>query len=45
MLVPLNDVNCIEDDFEEIYGVGLVERYSNRPLKFDHLTLADWAAS
>ena len=34
----------MEDDCEEIYTGGLLKRYSKRPLRFEHVTLADWAA-
>lgn len=34
----------MEDDCEEIYTGGLLKRYSKRPARFEHLTLADWAA-
>ena len=34
----------MEDGGEEIYTGGFRERYSKRPLKFHHLTLADWAS-
>ena len=34
----------MEDDSEEIYASGLLDRYTKRPAKLGHLTLADWAA-
>ena len=34
----------MEDDSEEIYATGLLDRYTKRPAKLGHLTLADWAA-
>ena len=34
----------MEDDCEEIYASGLLDRYTKRPDKLKHLTLADWAA-
>ena len=44
LLKPLNDIKDMEDDSEEIYTGGLLKRYSKRPARFEHLTLADWAA-
>ena len=44
LLKPLNDIKDMEDDCEEIYTGGLLKRYSKRPARFEHLTLADWAA-
>ena len=44
LLKPLNDLKDMEDDCEEIYTGGLLKRYSKRPIKFEHVTLADWAA-
>lgn len=44
LLKPLNDIKDMEDDCEEIYTGGLLKRYSKRPLRFEHVTLADWAA-
>ena len=34
----------MEDNCEEIYTGGLLKRYSKCPARFEHLTLADWAA-
>ena len=44
LLKPLNDIKDMEDDCEEIYTGGLLKRYSKRPIRFEHVTLADWAA-
>ncbi|PFX15052.1 hypothetical protein AWC38_SpisGene20755 [Stylophora pistillata] len=44
LLKPLNDIKDMEDDCEEIYTGGLLKRYSKRPIKFEHVTFADWAA-
>ena len=43
LLKPLDDIKDMEDDCEEIYTGGLLKRYSKRPIKFEHVTLADWA--
>jgi hypothetical protein len=40
----LKEINDLEDDSDEIYASGLIKRYTNRPVKFDNLSLADWAA-
>ena len=44
LLKPIGDIQDMEDDSQEIYTSGLLKRYSKRPKKLDHLTLADWAA-
>ena len=44
LLKLLNDIKDMEDDCEEIYTGGLLKRYSKRPIKFEHVTLAHWAA-
>ena len=44
LLKPINDIENMEDDCEEIYTSGLLKRYCKRPAKLENLTLADWAA-
>ena len=44
LLKPLKEINDLEDDSDEIYASGLIKHYTKRPVKFDHLSLADWAA-
>ena len=44
LLKCFNDIKEMEDDSEEIYASGLLDRYTKRPAKLEHLTLADWAA-
>ena len=44
LLKPINDIQEMDDDNEEIYTSGLIKRYSKRPAKLEHLILADWAA-
>ena len=44
LLKPINDIQEMEDDCEEIYTSGLLKRYIKRPLGLGHVTLADWAA-
>ena len=43
LLKPLDDIKDMEDDCEEIYTGGLLIRYPKRPIKFEHVMLADWA--
>ena len=43
-LKPINDILEMEDDREEVYTGGLLQRYAKRPFTLEHLTLADWAA-
>ena len=44
LLKPMDDIKNMEDDSEEIYTSGLLNRYCKRPQKLENLTLADWAA-
>ena len=44
LLKCFNDIKEMEDDSDEIYASGLLARYTKRPAKLEHLTLADWAA-
>ena len=44
LLKPVNDIKEMEDDCEDIYTTGLLQRYAKRPVSLEHLTLADWAA-
>lgn len=44
LLKSLEEINNLEDDSDEIYSSGLVNRYTKRPLKFENLSLADWVA-
>ena len=44
LLKPINDIKEMEDDCEDVYSTGLLQRYVNRTASLEHLTLADWAA-
>ena len=44
LLKPVNDIKEMEDDCEDVYTTGLLQRYAKRPFSLEHLTLADWAA-
>ena len=44
LLKPINDIQEMEDDCEDVYSCGLLQRYAKRPLSLEQLTLADWAA-
>lgn len=44
LLKPMDDIKSMEDDSEEIYASGLLNRYCKQPQKLENLTLADWAA-
>ena len=43
-LKPLQEINDLEDDSDEIYVSGLIKRYTKRPAKLEKVSLADWAA-
>ena len=44
LLKPLQEIDDMEDDSDEVYASGLIKRYIKRPVKFENLSLADWAA-
>ena len=44
LLKPVNDIKEMEDDCEDVYTTGLLQRYAKCPFSLEHLTLADWAA-
>ena len=44
LLKPMNDIKEMEDDYENVYTIGLLQRYAKRTASLEHLTLADWAA-
>ena len=43
LLKPLEEINEMEDDSDEIYASGLVKRDTKRPSSLEHVSLADWA--
>ena len=43
VLKPVNDIKEMEDDCEDVYTTGLLQRYAKRPFSLEHLTLEDWA--
>ena len=44
LLKPLQEINDLEDDSDEVYASGLIKRYTKRPAKLENVSLADWAA-
>ena len=44
LLKPLQEINDMEDDSDEVYASDLITRYTKRPAKLENLSLADWAA-
>lgn len=44
LLKPMNEIEAMPDESEEIHSGGLLKRYTNRPLFLQNVTLADWAA-
>ena len=44
LLKPIEEIKEMEDQCEDIYTGGLLQRYGNHPNSLEHLTLADWAA-
>ena len=45
LLKPMSVIKTLEDDDEDIYQVGLVERYMKRPSNLNHICLAEFASS
>ena len=44
LLKPINDIKQMEDDCEEIFTSSLLKKYTQRPQRLEHVTLADFAA-
>ena len=44
LLKPINEINVMKNDSEEIYATGLLKRYTKRPASLEHASLADCAA-
>ena len=44
LLKPLQEIDDMEDNSDEVYASGLIKRYTKRPAKLENLSLADWAA-
>ena len=44
LLKQLNEIKEMEDDCEEVYTTGLLQRYVKLPFSLEHQTLADWTA-
>ena len=45
LLKPMSVINTLEDDDEDIYQTGLVERYMKRPASLEPICLAEFASS
>ena len=44
LLKPMNEIEEMDDDSEEVHSSGLLNRYKQRPASFENISLADWAA-
>lgn len=44
LLKPMNEIEEMDDDSEEIHSGGLLNRYIQRPANHENVSLADWAA-
>ena len=44
LLKPLNEIEEMDDDSEEVHSSGLLNRYIQRPASLENISLADWAA-
>ena len=41
---PMDEIQEMEDECDEIHSGGLLKRYAERPASLQNATLADWAA-
>ena len=44
LLKPMNEIEKMDDESEEVHSSGLLNRYMTRPSSLENVTLADWAA-
>ena len=44
LLKPMNEIQEMEDECDEIHSGGILKRYAERPASLQNATLADWAA-
>ena len=44
LLKPMNEIEEMDDDSEEVHCSGLLNRYKQRPASFENILLTDWAA-
>ena len=44
LLKPMNQIEEMDDDSEEIHSGGLLNRYLRRPANLENVSLADWTA-
>ena len=44
LLKPMNEIEEMDDDSEEIHSGGLLNRYIQKPANLENVSLADWAA-
>ena len=44
LLKPMNEIEELEDDSEEVHTSGLLNRYIQRSPSLENISLADWAA-
>jgi len=44
LLKPMTEIEEMDDDSEEVHSSGLLNRHIQRPVSFENISLADWAA-
>ena len=44
LLKPMNEIEELDDDSEEVHASGLLNRYMQRSPSLENISLADWAA-
>ena len=44
LLKPMNELEEMDDDSEEVHSSGLLNRYIQRPASLENISLADWGA-
>ena len=44
LLKPMNEIEELDDDSQEVHSRGLLNRYIQRPASLENISLVDWAA-
>ena len=45
LLKPINQIQDMDDDSEDIYQTSLIDRYAARPVQLNNMCLAEFAAN
>ena len=44
LLKPMNEIEELDDDSDDVHTSGLLNRYMQRPPSLENISLADWVA-